>query len=953
MLPVGTQIGSRTRGQLGMATTKRFSFGALFGSVAFKILGVVFALGVTTAVAIFFAQREIAVISDDVGTMVETTVPPLQSAAAISDAVTELKDAVNELQAISSIIAYDAAAARVSNARATLSEMLGTLDESKQATLAGDAANLTESLDALLAARLTELNADVANTKNLVSVSKAARTLTSDLLSRIEQATFDLNDAGNSAFMTVSNSIRRLFSREVDALRIALLLEKELANLNGVILALTEAEDLGTRSELREAATSSHASVLALFDEAAGNKVLKSEVDGLKRVFSIYKQIIGMDREQLVSRSKELATRRGNVTSALEEITQELLSVVATTSEDILGANEGVVKELLNTDMAYIVTLAKVDSEVSQILTKSMQGAASLNVGYIRALQIEIDALVPSVRAAAEVLPQETRDHVDVILNSANAETGLLATRTLALGARGDAYEAGEAAKGNLDLFSQLVTELSSSAFLEIMSAGEEVVAAGKNAQRLMQVLGLVALGILLAVPFVTYLMIMRPIAQVTSATERLAVGDLAEIKRTGGKHGEIARLFSALSVFRDNLVEKERMQAEAREAEQREHEAQITAERERREREAAEQARKAAEEQREAERERAAAEEKQRLEELAEAERQARHAEQSKVVEQLAEGLRRLSVGDVRYTIAETFPAGYEQLRQDYNAAVVSLREVVNQITESAQTIKANSGEISNAADDLSRRTERAASTLGETAAALTELTVSVQSAADGASQANTTVRGARTNAESASVVVKEAIAAMDRISESSSKISKIISVIDDIAFQTNLLALNAGVEAARAGEAGRGFAVVASEVRALAQRSSEAAREINQLISESGQEVGRGVALVDQTGEALRSIVANVSEIASHMSEIATSAEEQSSGISEINLAVTNLDQTTQQNAAMFEETTAASFSLAQEATNLAEAVSRFVTDSNAAVAASTTTLPDADEAGYAAAS
>ena len=181
--------------------------------------------------------------------------------------------------------------------------------------------------------------------------------------------------------------------------------------------------------------------------------------------------------------------------------------------------------------------------------------------------------------------------------------------------------------------------------------------------------------------------------------------------------------------------------------------------------------------------------------------------------------------------------------------------------------------------------------------------------------------------NAQSASTVVKEAISAMDAISESSEKISKIISVIDDIAFQTNLLALNAGVEAARAGEAGRGFAVVASEVRALAQRSSEAAREINNLISESGQEVGRGVSLVDQTGEALRSIVHDVSEIATHMSEIATSAEEQSAGISEINTAVANLDQTTQQNAAMFEETTAASFSLANEAATLSEIVSQFV--------------------------
>ena len=213
------------------------------------------------------------------------------------------------------------------------------------------------------------------------------------------------------------------------------------------------------------------------------------------------------------------------------------------------------------------------------------------------------------------------------------------------------------------------------------------------------------------------------------------------------------------------------------------------------------------------------------------------------------------------------------------------------------------------------------------KTASALTELTAAVKSAADGAASANNTVDGAKANAQNASTVVQQAISAMDAISDSSEKISKIISVIDDIAFQTNLLALNAGVEAARAGDAGRGFAVVASEVRALAQRSSEAAREINSLISVSGQEVGRGVTLVDQTGEALRSIVQDVSVISTHMAEIATSAEQQSAGISEINSAVANLDQTTQQNAAMFEQTTAASFSLANEASTLNDIVAQFV--------------------------
>jgi len=225
-----------------------------------------------------------------------------------------------------------------------------------------------------------------------------------------------------------------------------------------------------------------------------------------------------------------------------------------------------------------------------------------------------------------------------------------------------------------------------------------------------------------------------------------------------------------------------------------------------------------------------------------------------------------------------------------------------------------------------LSRRTERQAATLEETAAALDELTASVRSAAEGAGLANQVVSDAKSSAEASGVVVQEAVDAMEEIQTSSSKISRIINVIDDIAFQTNLLALNAGVEAARAGEAGRGFAVVASEVRALAQRTSDAAREINDLISTSSQHVGRGVDLVGQAGSALQQIVESVSNIAVHVSEIAVSANEQSSGLAEINTAVNQLDQVTQQNAAMFEETTAASHSLTKEAENLSETTAQF---------------------------
>ena len=309
--------------------------------------------------------------------------------------------------------------------------------------------------------------------------------------------------------------------------------------------------------------------------------------------------------------------------------------------------------------------------------------------------------------------------------------------------------------------------------------------------------------------------------------------------------------------------------------------------------------------------------------------------AAQERVVDALRGGLTQLSRGDLRARIDQPFEGEYEQLRSDFNAATETLASAMQSVIENATEIESEAREISNAAEDLSRRTEQQAATLEETAAALDELTSSVHSSAEGANETNRVVNAARASAQSSGNVVKQAVSAMGEIEQSSSQISKIISVIDDIAFQTNLLALNAGVEAARAGEAGRGFAVVASEVRALAQRSSEAAREIDALISASSSHVRRGVSLVGEAGQALEGILDSVNDISARVSEIAASSQEQSAGIAEINVAVNQLDQVTQQNAAMFEEATAASHALTQGAQSLNAAMAQFTTEGGATIA------------------
>ncbi|HTI02435.1 MAG TPA: methyl-accepting chemotaxis protein [Acidisoma sp.] len=308
------------------------------------------------------------------------------------------------------------------------------------------------------------------------------------------------------------------------------------------------------------------------------------------------------------------------------------------------------------------------------------------------------------------------------------------------------------------------------------------------------------------------------------------------------------------------------------------------------------------------------------------EAERARVAEEDHHAMEILAKGMVALAEGDLTHRITAHLSEKNEALKRNFNATAQSMEETMKAIVTSTKSVRAGAGEITKATDDLSRRTEQQAASLEETAAALDQVTANVKATAQGANEARGVVSSAKTDAERSGAVVGEAVKAMGGIENSSKQIGNIIGVIDEIAFQTNLLALNAGVEAARAGDAGRGFAVVATEVRALAQRSADAAKEIKTLIMASSKQVETGVKLVAETGQALERIVDQVNRMSVLVTEIANSAQEQATGLAEVNTAVNQMDQATQQNASMVEETTAASHGMASEAEDLARMVGQF---------------------------
>lgn len=402
-------------------------------------------------------------------------------------------------------------------------------------------------------------------------------------------------------------------------------------------------------------------------------------------------------------------------------------------------------------------------------------------------------------------------------------------------------------------------------------------------------VAGLIAVTVLILLAGVSLIgrSIARPLVAITSAMRSLAGGQ-TELAAPGlGRRDEFGAMAAALETFRQAALANARLEQEAETAR---HHAEA---------------------------------ERLRIQEEAEAAARERLLQ---ATGGLAVGLQRLASGDLSFALTQSFAPDFEALREDLNSTLYRLSDVMGEIAQSSDAIASGSSEISGSTSDLARRTEQQAASLEETAAALDQITANVKSASMRAAEARTVAETANASAIRTGQLVSEAVQAMERIEQSSGRISSIIGVIDEIAFQTNLLALNAGVEAARAGEAGRGFAVVAHEVRELAQRSASAAREIKELIRNSAAEVSDGVRYVRDTGIALTEIGGSVDVMNRHIEAIALSAREQAVGLAEVNVAVNQMDQGTQQNAAMVEENNAASAVLATEAARLRNLVSIF---------------------------
>lgn len=897
-----------------------------FSSIATKLTLILLAMGAMTGAAIFVAYLVFQSVGANLQLLTTQNVPHMHNTTQVILEAGNLKDGFAEMLLAETETELRETETRMSKNLQRVKEAILLLTGSVQKEQLSSLATVRESFVALVEARSAEFNNVAAMQNSIQRLRSLSEAVGNQINTLTDDAFFNLNMGSEVTIQAVDDTLSKLVDENFAALQITLQIRAEVNLLSGVALAKSETKDTAMNAILSDLGQGAVNRLSNLMSQADEHDLTKSYLPELAEALTFFQEINkpGYYFDAKV-RERSLSVRQSSdvvLTSAVDDFVFSISIEVADASEK----NEEAITALLNGEVTRIRELASLSSGVDSVVALTLTGATASDEAAMLIVQDQLTGAAKNLVGMSAVGGTDLEVLIIQIAAEADPEKGMIALRRSAYQARVRATEISRQAAKDIQVISERATFSGEAALEEITESGLMLVAKIAQANSNLKYIAIASLALFFLTQLITYWSIIRPLGVVTRRTETLAGGNLKPAPELDKYHGEIGRLVQALAVFREGLAKKLQLEKEETMLQKQRQEEAARAELDKQAHEQREREMLMEAERKQRETEEAQRQEREKLHKTAEKEQQTRIAEQDLVVSALAEGLKKLAHGNLDATIEDEFARGYEQLRLDFNEAIETLDQVILRISDSSGSISTESTSLSDASDELAKRTERSASTLEETAAALKQLTISVESAADGASRANQVVNIAKDNALKSEEVVRDTVLAMGEIEASSVKITKITSVIDDIAFQTNLLALNAGVEAARAGESGRGFAVVASEVRALAQRSSEAAQQISELILHSGNQVKTGVGLVDQTGEALKEIISSVGGISSHVSKIAKSSKEQSIGLSEINNAMSQLDQVTQQNAAMFEETTAANHALARETQVLAEAVGVF---------------------------
>lgn len=846
-----------------------------FSSIGAKITLILLTMGAASAVVGVLVTLVFSRVSEDMSTLTRDMLPQLNVSAALTNAAGLSLDSMTDILLATDNTGLQQGRGQAGDAARFLHAAVENLPETLRPEFASLANNATQSLNELLAARASIFASDAQIKAQITAMQGHSRSLQQHLLQAAGEAYLNLTAGGEDTITAIESTLTALVDEQFNALQNLLEAQADINLLSGLSLGLGQVRDVPTKKIMTDIAFTSTTRLSAFLEIMETFGVSEEGAETIRNAIEVFKNMLTARRsEQKAMRTEVLAAREASANALIETIDDTVFNLTMA-AEESSTVNRAAVQNLLDNEVGVLNQLLEMNTLINSLQAAALRVLSSDGVEQVQIAVVPLETAAKSLGEFIGFQGGALAEDLQGIVAQADADNGLAASRIAAIQAQVKTVKISQAAAQAVSEIAHRSATLNGESQSAIADMAVTVSEDVRSAEQQMQVLLGVSGAVLLVSLLLTKLLITRPLAKISETTEQLAEGDLSPVTGFERASDEIYRIARALSVFRNDLVEKEEMSK------------------------------------------------------AVEAERQTRQADQTAAVAAIGKGLERLSQGDLTVRIDDDMSEGYVKLRDDFNKTLESLKTTVFEVVGSAESIRNGAIEISQASDDLSRRTESQAATLEQTAAALEEMTTSVKSAAEGARSVENIVNEAKHEAEESGKVVQNAVSAMTEIESSARHISQIITVIDDIAFQTNLLALNAGVEAARAGEAGRGFAVVASEVRILALRSSDAATEIKTLIDDSSKQVDRGVDLVGKAGAALNSIVERVGNISHLVSEMAIGSADQSTGLAEINIGVTQLDQVTQQNAAMVEQATAASHMLNSDASKLSALVAHFKID------------------------
>ena len=837
--------------------------GSIFGKTAFKVGSAVALMGLSTVGAILIAFLVFSSFSQQIDVLSTRTVPQLAASSEVVDQSSKLKDGFTEL-----VLADDPE--ELKEAFDTASGMIDGF-EAAVASLPPETSAQLEAVTAAMRSSLTQL---FETRQREFETSRDINFAVADLVNLDRFIAAELNNLSKlgqvqmqygalNTINMIDETLRTLVERDFSSLRVALEVQADLNAITGAVVALSALSD----PQLRDDITALALRALEDYESNLPQLLQIGDIDPvpLQTMLLVAKSSLANNISRRPDQLMRLRDQSEEaITATITTLTASLVELTAEASKK----NSTQIQSLLDGEVQRILSLDKLATDLANFVSAGLSGAQGSTPAQLEAAQKDMEARAATLSERIKATSPTLSARADQLAAFAEPGAGIVAKRRDMLADRRSAIEASRSAAQKLLTAAQTAMTVSARSIDDIETAASALSRHIASARNQMIGIAVAAVVLLVLVQVGVRITLVKPLQAVAASTRKLSSGDLSALDHAPKSGGEIGEMVSALEIFRDNIRKNEELEEKAR----------------------------------------------------------AQAEDQAEVVRHLAAGLGKLRDGDLTYQITAHFPDHYEKLRSDFNLAVDNLGRTIATIADSARLVMETAGEISSAATAIARRTETSAASLEETAAALEELTASVKSASLQADESGRIVLKTRSNAEKSGEVVQAAVSAMQRIVQSSEGVSRIVDVIDDIAFQTNLLALNAGVEAARAGETGRGFAVVASEVRELAQRSANAAKEIGDLIAESSGHVRNGVDLVTQTGDFLQDLILSINTVSDNVLGIANAAREQSSGLGEINNATSNLDRATQQNAASYEETTAATTALSNEAKTLFGEVTKF---------------------------